>query len=52
LKNNTLPDEMNPTSLLVARKSGKKITPGQTVTLQVRNPDSQLSNEFSFTRPA
>ena len=45
-------DESNPTSLLIARKSGKKITPGQTVVLQVRNPDGQVSNEFSFTRPA
>ena len=48
----TFPDETNPTSLLVARKSGKKITPGQTVTLQVRNSDGQTSNEFPFTRPA
>jgi protocatechuate 3,4-dioxygenase beta subunit len=47
----TFPDDTNPTSMLVARKSGKKITPGQTVMLQVRNSDSQVSNEFLFSRP-
>ncbi len=45
-------DETNWDGLLVARKSGVKIAPGQTVVLQVRNPDGQVSNEFSFTRPA
>ena len=44
-------DESNPTTLLVARKSGKMISPGQTVTLQVRNSDNSLSNEYSFARP-
>ncbi|MEN3334041.1 MAG: hypothetical protein V7641_3406 [Blastocatellia bacterium] len=47
----TFPDDANPTSLLIARKSGNKITPGQTIMLQVRNSDGQESNEFSFTRP-
>jgi len=44
-------DEDNPSILMVARKAGKTIEPGQTVRLQVRNPDGTLSNEFSFTRP-
>ncbi len=44
-------DEDNPNTLIVARKGGKAIEPGQTVRLQVRNPDGTLSNEFSFTRP-
>lgn len=44
-------DEDNPNILMVARKAGKTIEPGQTVRLQVRNPDGTLSNEFSFTRP-
>src|SRR5581483_9953202 len=48
----TVADDANPTSLLIARKSGNKITPGQTVVLQVRNPDSQVSNAFSYTRSA
>src|SRR5262245_26757361 len=47
----TFNDDVNPSTLLVARKSGKFIEPGQTVILQVRNPDGTLSNEFSFTRP-
>jgi hypothetical protein len=47
----TFNDEVNPRTLLVARKSGKQIEPGQTVVLQVKNPDGTLSNEFSFTRP-
>src|SRR5215813_13350360 len=47
----TFNDEVNPKTLLVARKSGKFIAPGQTVVLQVKNPDGTASNEFSFTRP-
>ncbi|HEU4388062.1 MAG TPA: intradiol ring-cleavage dioxygenase [Blastocatellia bacterium] len=44
-------DETNPTTVLIARKSAKWITAGQTVKLQVRNSDNTLSNEFSYTRP-
>jgi protocatechuate 3,4-dioxygenase beta subunit len=51
-KQKTRNDETNATSLLIAKKAGKKIEAGQTVTLQVRNPDNSLSNEFSFTRSA
>jgi protocatechuate 3,4-dioxygenase beta subunit len=47
----TANDDQNWDSMLIARKSGSKITPGETVVLQVRNPDGQLSNEYSFTRP-
>ena len=43
-------DESTPTTLLIARKSGKLISPGQTARLQVRNSDNSLSNEFLFTR--
>jgi protocatechuate 3,4-dioxygenase beta subunit len=46
----TVNDETNPTTLLIARKAGKLISAGQTVTLQVRNSDNSLSNEFLFTR--
>lgn len=46
-------DEDNPSTILIARKSGKnRISPGQTVRLQVRNPDDSLSPEFLFTRAA
>jgi uncharacterized delta-60 repeat protein len=44
-------DELNPGAMLIAKKTGKKIAPGETVTLQVRNSDGALSNDFSFTRP-
>ncbi len=48
----TANDETNPTTILIARKAGNLITPGQTVSLQVRNSDNALSDEFMFTRPA
>jgi len=44
-------DPEKPTTVIVARKAGKTIERGQTVSLQVRNPDGQLSQQFSFTRP-
>jgi hypothetical protein len=37
-------------TLLVAKKAGKEIGRGQTVKLQVKNPDGTLSDPFSFTR--
>ncbi|HJQ25112.1 MAG TPA: intradiol ring-cleavage dioxygenase [Blastocatellia bacterium] len=46
----TVADDANPTSLLIARKSGVQIAAGQSVMLQVRNLDGQTSNEFSYTR--
>lgn len=45
-------DLQNPTTLLVARKAGKKIAVGDTVRLQVRNPNGAQSEVFSFTRTA
>jgi hypothetical protein len=44
-------DDTNPTTVLIARKTGKKIGAGETVTLQVRNSDNTLSSEYAFTRP-
>jgi uncharacterized delta-60 repeat protein len=44
-------DDLSPSSLLITKKAGKKIDRGETVSLQVRNPDGRLSNEYSFTRP-
>ena len=41
----------DPTIELTGKKTGKRIDPGQTVTLLVRNGDGALSNEFRFTRP-
>jgi hypothetical protein len=37
-------------SSLKGKKAGQKITPGETVRLQVRNPDGTTSAEFRFTR--
>lgn len=44
-------DNENPFSLFVAKKAGKSIERGQTVQLQLKNPDGTLSNVFTFTRP-
>jgi hypothetical protein len=44
-------DSNNLTSALIAKKSGKKIERGQTVSLQVVNPDGARSEVFLFTRP-
>src|SRR5205085_9271519 len=44
-------DAQNPSGLLVGKKVGKRIAPGQMVRLQVRNLDGTLSVEFSFVRP-
>src|SRR6266571_4058044 len=44
-------DPDTPGTLIVARKAGKAIDPGQTILIQVRNPDGTLSNTFTFTRP-
>jgi len=44
-------DAVNPASMLIGKKSAKSIARGQTVTLEVRNPDGLLSNQFAFTRP-
>lgn len=50
-KQKTSNDEDNPSTLLIAKKAGKKIEPGETVTIKVINPDGNASNEVSFTRP-
>ncbi|HKP87984.1 MAG TPA: alpha/beta hydrolase [Blastocatellia bacterium] len=50
-KQKTSNDEQNPTTALTAKKAGKKISRGQTVTLEVRNSDGRLSEPFIFTRP-
>lgn len=47
----TFNDDATPTTLLVSNKGGKSIASGQTVNLQVKNPDGSLSNTFTLTRP-
>jgi hypothetical protein len=44
-------DEANPTTVIIARKAGNQIAPGQPVILQVRNLDGTLSENFPFMRP-
>ena len=38
-------------TVLISKKLGKKIKPGQRVTIQVRNPDGSLTEPFIFTAP-
>ena len=49
-KQKTANDDQNPSTILVGRKAGKWISVGQTVILQVKNPDGSLSAPFSFSR--
>jgi hypothetical protein len=46
----TANDNQAPNFKLIAKKGGKKIAPGQTVTLTVLNPDGVRSAPFPFTR--
>jgi hypothetical protein len=43
-------DDVSPETNMIANKAGKFIPLGETVTLQVLNPDGALSPEFKFTR--
>ena len=47
-RQNTKNDEQNPTTVLIAKKSGKKARPGDK--LRVQNPDGKLSPEFIITQ--
>jgi hypothetical protein len=47
----TVNDEEDPTHTLRCKKAGKKIAPGSTATIVVRNPDGTASAPFSYTRP-
>ena len=40
-----------PSQVLKSKKAGKKIKPGQTAEITVRNPDGQRSDSFLYTRP-
>jgi hypothetical protein len=44
----TANDDLNPTTILIAKKSGKRIKTGDRV--QVRNPDGAVSLEFTFNK--
>lgn len=47
----TLNDDDDPSHFLRCKKGAKKIAPGSSVTLTVRNPDGTLSAPFTFDRP-
>ena len=40
-------DAQNPQTMLIGKKTGKKIKPGDT--FRVRNPDGAVSDVFTFT---
>jgi Beta-propeller repeat len=44
-------DEPNPIQVLFAKKAAKRIGAGETVQLQVENPDGKRSNLLFFTKP-
>jgi len=46
----TRPDDLSPATILIGRKVGKRIAPGQMVHLQVRNQNGSISAVFAFTR--
>src|SRR5581483_5305585 len=50
-KQKTANDDQQPENVLVARKAGKRIAHGQTVSIQVQNTDGKLSPPSTFTRP-
>jgi len=47
----TFADDQNPTTVLIGRKTARRMDPGQTVRLQVRFADQSVSNAFMFTKP-
>jgi photosystem II stability/assembly factor-like uncharacterized protein len=50
LDQETQNDDTLPSTVLISQKAGKKIAPGQTITIRVRNADGRLSDGFAFTR--
>ena len=47
----TVNDEIDPNHSLRCKKAGKKIAPGSTAIITVRNPDGTVSPPFEFVRP-
>jgi hypothetical protein len=47
----TTNDRSHPSTKLIGKGSGRKISPGQTVRLRVRNPGGAISDEFVFSPP-
>jgi len=51
IEQKTVADPQNPTMSLIGQKLYKRISPGATVTIQVKNSSGLLSNQVSYTRP-
>jgi uncharacterized delta-60 repeat protein len=47
----TRDDENSPTEILIGKKAGKKVEPGESVMIEVRNGSRRVSNAFKYTRP-
>jgi hypothetical protein len=47
----TVNDGDDPSHFLRCKKGAKKIAPGATATIVVRNPDGSVSAPFSVTKP-
>ncbi len=48
----TINDSQNPTTALMSKKAGKKVKPGRSVMIQVKNADGTMSESFQYARPA
>ena len=46
----TANDTQSPSTLLIAKKAGKKVKPGNQVMIQVKNPDGAISERYLFIR--
>jgi hypothetical protein len=45
-------DSQSPTTVLLSKKAGKKVKPGRSVMVQVKNADGAMSQGFQYVRPA
>ena len=45
-------DAQSPTTALMSKKAGKKVKPGKSAVIQVKNADGTMSTEFVYARPA
>ena len=46
----TINDALNPSSVLISKKAGKKVKTGQPVVIRVKNSTGTMSDEYSFVR--
>ena len=46
----TINDALNPSTVLIGKRAGKKVKPGQPVVIRVKNSGGTMSDEYSFVR--